>query len=195
MHFFTPGSNFEAFSEFNPAGLVPCLVNEPETIWDSLAIAEYLAERHEGVWPESSAARTWARCAAAEMHSGFPNLRNLCPMNCGLRIKLHEISPELQHDCNRIDGLWQQGLQRFGGPFLAGETFTAVDAFYAPVVFRFQTYGVELSAESAAYVRHMVATAAMREWYDKALVEPQREEEHEQEALETGVILQDFRTS
>lgn len=194
MHFFTPGSNFEAFSEFNPAGLVPCLVAGEETVWDSLAIAEYLAERHEGVWPQANAARTWARCAAAEMHSGFSTLRNLCPMNCGLRVKLHEISAELQHDYQRIDQLWQEGLRRFGGPFLAGEKFSAVDAFYAPVVFRFQTYGFDLSDAATAYINHMVSLEAMVEWYEQALAEPQREEIHEQEAFDTGTILQDFRS-
>lgn len=105
-----------------------------------MAITEYLAEQHPGVWPADAKTRAWARCAAAEMHSGFTALRNTCSMSCGVRVKMNEISPALRNDINRIGELWQEGLTRFGGPFLAGKQFSAVDAFFAPVVFRIKTY-------------------------------------------------------
>ena len=89
-------------------------------MWDSLAITEYLAERHAGVWPADPVARAWARCAAAEMHSGFQALRNTCGMNCGLRIRLHAIDAALKRDLDRIEQLWADGLAGFGGPFLTG---------------------------------------------------------------------------
>ena len=139
---FNGSAQGEAFRTFSPSGKVPCLQDGAQIIWDSQAITEYLAERHQGVWPEDPNARAWARCAVAEMHSGFTALREQCSMNCGLRIRLNEIAPALQSDVERIDALWREGLQRFGGPFLAGAQFTAADAFYAPVAFRVQTYGL-----------------------------------------------------
>ena len=129
-----------AFRQFSPTGKVPCLVDGPITVWDSLAITEYLAERHAGVWPTDTAARAFARCAAAEMHSGYFALRNTCPMNCGLRVTLNPIAADLARELERLDALWSEGLDRFGGPFLAGGSFGAVDAFYAPVAFRVLTY-------------------------------------------------------
>jgi glutathione S-transferase len=163
-------------------------------VWDSLAIAEFLAERHAGVWPTDAAARTWARCAAAEMHAGFGVLRQMCSMNCGLRVHLHEVTPALQADIDRLDELWQDGLRRFGGPFLAGATFTAVDAFYAPVVTRIQTFGLRLSAPAQAYVAHMLALPSVQQWMGEALHEPWREPAHEAAALQYGVLLADLRT-
>ena len=125
--------NPDAFRAFSPTGKVPCLVDGTTTVWDSLAITEYLAERHAGVWPADAVARAWARSAAAEMHSGLPGLRNICGMNCGLRIRLHSIDASLARDLRRIEQLWADGLARFGGPFLAGGRFSAADAFFAPV--------------------------------------------------------------
>jgi glutathione S-transferase len=109
-------------------------------VWDSLAISEYVAEAHPPVWPRETAARAWARCASAEMHSGFSALRNECSMSCGQRVQLHRSSEALKQDLARIDELWREGTRLFGGPFLAGSQFTAVDAFFAPVVFRVQSY-------------------------------------------------------
>jgi glutathione S-transferase len=85
------GASWETFRRFSPNGLVPCLHDGDTAIWESLAIAEYLAERHPGVWPGDPQARAWARCAAAEMHGGFGALRNVCSMNCGIRVRLHEV--------------------------------------------------------------------------------------------------------
>jgi glutathione S-transferase len=162
-------------------------------VWDSLGITEYLAERHAGVWPGDAAARAWARCASAEMHSGFGSLRNTCSMNCGLRITLNEVSPALQRDLDRIDELWSEGLERFGGPFLAGAAFSAVDAFYAPVACRVRTYGLALSVPAAAYVERLLALPPMLDWDRAALVEPWRDEEHEVDALAVGRLVEDLR--
>lgn len=186
--------NYAAFRRFAPNGAVPCLHDGDTVVWDSLGITEYLAERHPGVWPADAAARAWARCAAAEMHSGFSALRNRCGMNCGLRIALQAMPDDLRRDIARIDELWREGLDRFGGPFLAGPAFTAVDAFYAPVVFRIQTFGLELGEAAMAYAAHLRALPAMRDWYAAALAETDREAGHEAEARASGTITDDLRT-
>ncbi|MCX7173935.1 MAG: glutathione S-transferase family protein [Proteobacteria bacterium] len=167
------------FREFSPSGRVPCLHHDGTVVWDSLAIVEYLAERHPGVWPADPQARAWARCAAAEMHSGFGVLRQHCGMNCGVRVRLHAITPALQQDVARVDKLWSEGLARFGGPFLAGAEFTAVDAFFAPVAFRVNTYGLKLGPAAAAYGQRLLSLPAMQRWYAEALREPWRDEAHE----------------
>jgi glutathione S-transferase len=132
-------SNWQSYRKISPSGKVPCLVDGDTVVWDSLAIAEYLAERHQGVWPADAGARAWARSAAAEMHSGFSELRNHCSMSCGIRIRLNETPPALERDIARLNTLWNDGLRRFGGSYLAGSEFSAADAFYAPVAFRIQT--------------------------------------------------------
>lgn len=193
LQVFREGSNFDPFRAFSPAGLVPCLHDGPTVVWDSLAIAEYLAERHAGVWPADAPARAFARCVAAEMHSGFPVLRSICTMNCGLRIRLREVTPALQRNLDRIGELWNEGLGRFGGPFLAGPAFTAADAFYAPVAFRVQTYDLRLPGAAADYARRLLALPAMQDWYAAALAETWREQAHEAEAREVGTVLADLR--
>ncbi len=190
---FSDGSSWSEFRKFSPNGLFPCLVDGDISVWDSLAIVEYLAESNQAVWPLSKIARAWARSATAEMHSGFSALRNQCAMNCGLRIQLNEVSASLQKDLIRIDELWREGLDNFGGPFLAGETFTAVDAFYAPVVFRIQTYGLKLSQASANYVDLILSRQSMQDWYAAAINETWREATHELEAKNAGEIVSDFR--
>lgn len=182
-----------AFFAFSPTGKVPCLVEGSTVVWDSLAITEFLAERVPTVWPGDSVARAWARCAAAEMHSGFSTLRDICTMNCGIRVRIDSYPAVLLREWARMDDLWNDGLARFGGPFLAGETFTAVDAFFAPVAFRVQTYEPALSAHSREYVNRLLALPSMQEWYLAALSEPWREKEHEDEAHKAGVWLQDLR--
>lgn len=185
-----PQSGFLAFS---PTGKVPCLVDGAVTVWDSLAIAEYLAESHPAVWPADRLARAWARCASAEMHSGFSVIRNTCGMNCGIRVRLHEVTPAHAAEWTRIDALWKEGLDRFGGPFLAGERFTAVDAFFAPVAFRIQTYGPPVAPSSAAYAERLLALPAMKDWYAAALAEPFRDEPHDAESRAVGVWTEDLR--
>jgi len=114
-------------------------------------------------------------------------------MSCGQRVVLHSLPPALAADLGRLDVLWQEGLARFGGPYLAGEVFTAVDAFFAPVAFRVQTYGLALSAPSQAYVARLLALPAMVEWYAAALAEPWREAAHEAETQAAGTVTQDLR--
>lgn len=185
--------NHTKFRHFAPNGKVPCLHHDGDVIWESLAIIEYLAERHPGVWPADSKARTFARCVASEMHAGFSNLRGTCPMSVGIRIKLHQISPALQADLDRISELWQQGLQQFGGPFLAGSAFSAVDAFFAPVAFRVQSYGLPLPAAAQAYVDRLLQLPGMVAWQQAALADPYREPSHEAEPLRHGLLVADLR--
>jgi glutathione S-transferase len=182
-----------AFRAFSPTGKVPCLVDGSTVVWDSLAIAEFLAERVPQVWPGDSVARAWARCAAAEMHSGFSTLRATCPMSCGIRVRIDPYPSALLREWARIDELWNDGLARFGGPFLASEAFTAVDAFFAPVAFRVQSYDPPLSARSREYVNRLLSLPSMKEWYLAALSETWRDEEHEEEARRAGAWLQDLR--
>ncbi|HUA80894.1 MAG TPA: glutathione S-transferase family protein [Dyella sp.] len=194
---FLPGtsSSWTAFRAFSPTGKVPCLHDGDTTVWDSLAIAEYIAESHPRAWPADARARAWARSAAAEMHSGFNALRSNCPMNCGIRLRRHAIPDALARDVTRLNELWNEGFKFFGGPYLAGATFTTVDAFYAPVVFRIQSYGLEMDAPARAYVQRMLALASMQRWYAAALQETWRDPDHEEETLREGTLLEDLRTS
>lgn len=192
---FDVGTSFDKFRSFSRSGLVPCLHDGETVVWDSLAIAEYLAESNPGVWPTDRNTRAWARCVTAEMHSGFSALRNQCSMNCGLRVELNDIDSALQKDIDRIDEIWTEGLKRFGGPFLAGESFTAADAFYAPVAYRVQTFNLPLSPAASNYADTLITLPAMRDWYQAALEEPWREIHHEEEILEAGRVLRDFRNT
>ena len=191
------GESLATFKRFSPSGLVPCLVDREHevAVWDSLAIVEYVAEAHPDVWPQPLAARAWARSASAEMHSGFAALRDECSMNCGVRVAMNAMSPGLKSNLARLDVLWQEGLERFGGPFLAGEHFTAVDAFYAPVAFRVQTFGLPLGDASLAYMQRLLALPAMQAWYAAALKETWREPMHEQETLKQATLLSDERAT
>ena len=195
LHFADPSSPW-ADRSLLPSGKVPVLVDGDLVVWDSLAIAEYLAERHDGVWPEDPAARVFARSAAAEMHSGFDALRSFCSMTCGLRIRLNAFPEPLANDVARIAALWEEGLRRFRGPFLAGSGFTAVDAFFAPVAFRIQTYGLTLGSSAAAdYAKRLLDRPSMREWYEAAIAETVREAGHEAEAGKAGTVLEDHRAT
>lgn len=185
------GPSYRAFS---PSGRVPVLEDAGTTVWDSLAIVEYLAEHHPGVWPGDAGARAWARCAAAEMHSGFQVLRSRCAMCVGVRIRLTETPAELNADVARIDALWTEGLQRFGGPFLGGAAFTAVDAFFCPVAYRVHTYGLVLSEPARAYCQRLLETEAMRRWTAEALRESWRDPPHEAALRAAGEWLEDLRT-
>ena len=191
---FDPGSSFKKFRGFSNSGLVPCLHDGDTVVWDSLAICEYLAESHAGVWPSDAGIRAWSRCVAAEMPSGFAPLRNQCPMNCGLRVEMNAVLDALARDLNRIDEIWTEGLVRHGGPYLAGPVFSAADAFYAPVAFRAQTFDLPLGDKAKGYVAMMLDHPAMKEWYEAALAEPWREIHHEEEIIEAGRVIQDYRT-
>ena len=193
IHPLEVGSSWTAYRSFSPNGRVPCLQDDEQTVWDSLAIVEYLAESFPLVWPTAKPARAWARSASAEMHSGFQQLRNQCGMSCGHRIQMHAINSALQKDIDRINELWNQGLSLFGGPFLAGKSFTAVDAFFAPVAFRFQTYGLKATGAAADYLQLLLAVPAMQEWYAAGLKETWREPDHENEILAAGKLIADLR--
>jgi glutathione S-transferase len=190
---FVDGGSWSEFRAFSPSGRVPALHDGATVVWESLAIVEYLADRHAGVWPSDPIARAWARCATAEMHAGFSTLRERCTNSCGLRIELAEIPPALAADITRICELWNEGLARFGGPFLAGRAFTAVDAFFAPVAFRAQTYALPLDSTSAAYAARLLALPSMRSWYEAGIAETWREPVHEAEAHAAGTWLEDRR--
>ncbi len=190
---FGDAPSWERYRRISPSGRVPCLIDGDRTVWDSLAIVEYLAEKHGSVWPQDSAARAWARSASAEMHSGFTELRNRCSMSCGIRARLREFPPAPEREIARIGVSWNDGLRRFGGPFLAGQTFTAVDAFYAPVAFRIQTYGLSLDSASMAYAERLLALPAMREWYAAGLAETWRHASHEEEIERMATVTEDLR--
>ena len=190
--------NYERFREFAPNGQVPCLKDDrgdgrTDTIWDSLAIVEYLAERHGGCWPDDGNARTWARCAAAEMHGGFGSLRNICTMNVGVRATLHSIETPLQRNIDRIGELFAQGLDNFGGPWLTGQSFSAVDAFFAPVAYRVRSYDLDIGAKGRGWVDRMIAHPAMQDWERQALAETQREIGHEEEIAAAATVTADYR--
>lgn len=180
---------------FSPTRRVPVLEADGIVVWDSLAIIEYLAERHTGVWPAATVARAFARSACAEMHSSFTALRDGCGMSCGQRVKLRSRPPALEADIHRIKQLWGEGLDRFGGPFLAGQKFTAVDAFYAPVTFRALIYGLDFGVVGNRYADMVRQLPPMCEWYDAALKETWRDQAHDDEILAAGEITADYRAT
>ena len=190
---FEPDSSWDKFRDFSKSGLVPCLHDGDTLVWDSLAITEYLAETHGGIWPSERDTRAWARCVVAEMHSGFAALRGECPMNCGLRVRLGRIGTALDKDIRRIDEIWTEGLVSHGGPWLAGPNFSAVDAFYAPVAFRIQTFALPLGKRALEYAARIRQLPAMCEWYETAIREPWREQQHEEEIAASGTITADHR--
>jgi len=189
---FTQPVNYDAFRSFSPTGQVPALIDGERTIYDSLGITLYLADRHDGVWPSDPDARAFTQCAVCEMHSGFGALRNDCTMNVGVRVQPKPMSDALKANVGRIREMFEDGLARFGGPWLAGATFSALDAFFAPVAFRIRTYGLDVGA-GEAWVTAMLAHPAMQEWEAQALTESWREESHEAELAAAGVITADYR--
>ena len=191
---FTKPDNYAEFRAFSPTGQVPVLLHEGRTIHDSMGIALYLADRHDGVWPADPDARAWAQCAAAEMHSGFSALRNDCTMNVGVRARPKPMSAALSANIARVRELWEEGLARFGGPYLAGARFSAVDAFFAPVAWRVRTYGLDVGA-GADWVDAIIAHPAMQQWEAEALAESWREAGHEAELRACGDVIAVHRRS
>ena len=186
-------SAWDAYKRIAPNRKVPCLIDGEDIVWDSLAIVEYIAERHPQAWPSDRNARAWARCAAAEMHSGFQELRNRCSMTCGQTVKLHEFPPALERDVARINSLWSEGLHRFKGPFLAADTFTAVDAFFAPVVFRARSYCIPFDQPAAEYAARIFNLPSMRDWYAAGISETFRDSPHDEEIRQMGTVTEDLR--
>ncbi|EPB1235870.1 glutathione S-transferase family protein [Pseudomonas aeruginosa] len=164
----------ERILQYSPTGKVPLLKSEDGDIWDSLAIAEYLAERfpEAHLWPRGEAARALARSVCAEMHSGFAALRGELPMDLRRQQPLVELSEATRQDIQRICEAWADCRRRFGqdGPFLFGHASLA-DAFYAPVAARFRSYAVELPDIARTYVETIYQWPAFRAWYDAALRE------------------------
>lgn len=151
----------------SPAGKVPVLIDGDVHVWDSLAISEYVAERFPGkqLWPADTAARAHARSICAEMHSGFPHVRSQLPMNCTAVLPGMGWNTSVQRDVDRIAAIWSDLRARHGGkgPFLFG-TFTVADAFYAPVVSRFATYGIHLPDDAKAYADFILSLPSMQAW-------------------------------
>ncbi|MBS0293261.1 MAG: glutathione S-transferase family protein [Proteobacteria bacterium] len=175
---FDAGSQFKRrLKSVSPAGKVPVLVDGAVSVWDSLAIAEYLAETHpdKRLWPEDRAARAHARSVTAEMHSGFTALRSHCGMN--IEARLPEIGAIIwrdqagvRADVQRLVDMWGELLAKYSGPMLFGQ-FTVADAFYAPVCMRLITYGLPMPEPIAAYVQRVRALPGVQAWIDGALAE------------------------
>jgi glutathione S-transferase len=167
----------QALKDLNPVGKVPVLVDGDVTVWDTLAIAEYVAEKfpEKHLWPQAVAHRAHARSICAEMHSGFIGIRSACPMN--IDAYLPEIGAlamrdkeSLRNDLKRIDSLFSSLLKQHKGPMLFGE-FSIPDAYFSPVVMRIKTYALPVSAETQAYIDRLCAMPGVKAWIDDALAE------------------------
>ncbi len=154
-------------AEYTDAGRVPVLVLDGHAIWDTLAIAETVAERwpDKQLWPTDAVARAHARCISAEMHSGFAELRNSMPMNCRAMGRKIPLPDELTAEIDRVIAIWTDCHKRYSadGDWLFGR-FSVADAMFAPVVLRFRTYGVNLPESAAAFANRLLESAAMQEW-------------------------------
>jgi glutathione S-transferase len=165
FHFDTPEFVREV-GRLSPSGRVPVLIHGGLTVWESLAICEYVSELAGGKgWPAGREARALGRAVAAEMHAGFQALRNACPMNVRARNRRVPLTPALQRDIGRLDTLWSDCRQQHGagGPWLFG-AYSIADAMYAPVALRFQTYGLPIPAASREYLQTVLADPLLAEW-------------------------------
>jgi len=175
---FAPGSGFRSTMDaITPVGKVPVLVHDGLVVWDTLAIAEYVAEKfpEKKLWPTAVADRARARSICAEMHSGFMGIRSACPMN--IEAHLPEIGAlalrdkeAVRNDLKRIDTLFASLLKQHHGPMLFGE-FSIPDAYFSPVVMRIKTYALPVSAETQAYIDRLCAMPGVKAWIDDALAE------------------------
>jgi glutathione S-transferase len=181
---YTGDADKQRILNYSPAGKVPILIDGEISVWDSLAIIEYLAERFpdKAIWPREAASRALARSISAEMHSGFMPLRNECSMNIHRKPVKKQLSADALANVTRISEIWTQcrDSHASAGPFLFG-AFTGADAMYAPVIHRFATYGVELTGAAADYMQTMQASAPFCEWTEAALRETWMIERFEQE--------------
>lgn len=175
---FTPDSRFkQVVASINPVGKVPVLVHEGLVVWDSLAIAEYLAEQFpdKSLWPVGRDARARARSVCAEMHSGFSALRSACPMNIEAHLPnvgalAMRDNAAVRADLDRIVGMWSGLLTEHGGPMLFGH-FSAADAYFAPVVMRLNTYALPVPDNVAGYMSRVCALPGVKDWMEGALAE------------------------
>jgi glutathione S-transferase len=171
---YTGAADKQRILSFSHSGKVPALIDGDITIWDSLAIIEYVAEKfpESRLWPEDRASRAHARSISAEMHSGFAALRNECGMNMHRPVGAIALSDEARGNIARIEQIWLECRARYGtsGPFLFGP-FGGADAMFAPVVHRFRTYAIEVAAEAKAYMATMMSLPAFQEWTSAGLAE------------------------
>ncbi|MBK7898866.1 MAG: glutathione S-transferase family protein [Azonexus sp.] len=181
--------------DYNPAlkplagnARVPCLHEDGFQVWESIAIAEYLAERYPAMWPVDARARARARSVSAEMHAGFAKLRTAMPMNLKLKLKGKTPSAEVQRDIDRVIEIWTEARTQFAtgdGPWLFGD-FSVADAMYAPIVWRLHIYNVPLPPVAAAYSAALMAHPAMQEWFSAALEETEAHAQYDELAAEYG---------
>ena len=175
---FDEGSEFKKkISAINPAGKVPVLDDDGLIVWDTLAIAEYVAERfpEKNLWPASVQARARARSVCAEMHSGFGALRSDCPMNIEADLvetgqRVWRDKPAVRADVARISAMWRELLEQYEGAMLFGD-FGIADAFFAPVCMRLKSYALPVPAEISAYIERVCALPGVKAWIDGALAE------------------------
>ena len=178
----------ERILSHSPGGRVPVLIDGDITVWESLAIVEYAAERwpQADIWPHDRPARALARSISAEMHAGFSALRNACPMNLGKTFAAKDRGATVAADVGRIEAMWRDARARFGqtGPFLFG-AFSGADAMYAPVVTRLDTYSIPVSLDTRAYMDTILGLPAYKAWLEAALRESWafKEDEHDERAL------------
>lgn len=161
----------ERLSQYSPTGRVPVLIDGTITVWDSLAICEYLSEKYlagQG-WPQAEALRAEARAICAEMHSGFAALRNELPMNCRATRQV-ELSAAARLDIARIDAIWSKCMETEEGRWLYG-AFSIADCFYAPVVLRFKTYGISISEPAHQYQAFFLEQSCLNQWVEAAKLE------------------------
>jgi len=158
----------------SPSVLVPRLTHKTVTVWDTLAIAEYLHEisPKAGLWPKDLAARARCRSVSGEMHSGFHNLRSALPMNLKARHEKFKIFSGARPDVERVKTIWTECLEESGGPWLFGSAPTVADAMYAPICTRFRTYAVDLEPHLAAYAAMVLSWPLLAEWTEGAIAEP-----------------------
>jgi glutathione S-transferase len=170
---FDMGNGNPAFKAFSPTGKVPVLVDNGQTIWESLAILDHVARKHpdSGLWPEDPGRRSQAMAMSAEMMTSFLALRAACPMNMRRPRRPIPLTSAIQADVARIQSLWNTCLDDYGGPFLLG-SFSVADAMFAPVVNRLDVYGFETTAPTAEYMARIKALRAWREWEEAGRAEP-----------------------
>lgn len=165
----------EKLLQYSPSGKVPVLIHDGLTIWESLAILEYLVDLfpEKGIWPKDPKAKAVARAVSCEMHAGFMDLRKACPMNVRAQKPETKLSEDVLKDVSRLVELWEVCRRQFGqgGDFLFGR-FSAADAMFAPVIWRFNTYGIKVKGEAQNYFLAMMNLPVMQEWHAAALKEP-----------------------
>ncbi|MEL6828048.1 MAG: glutathione S-transferase family protein [Pseudomonadota bacterium] len=167
-------NDYADYAEFSPTLKVPVLLDEDETVWESLSILEYIAEKFPdaGLWPKGRKARAIARSLSNEMHAGFLALRAACPMNMRRKIEPIPLDQAIKKDIARVEQIWTECLEAYGGPFLMGGEFTIVDGMFAPVVNRFQIYELSQAPAVRAYSKTLTSLDPWKEWVVASEKEP-----------------------